>query len=252
LSLEPVKSSDVCTNTINGTKIGVGIHDSSSALVPYLKSVNEQFILLSTGTWCIAINPFNASPVSQNELKLDCLNFISFEGKPVKASRLFSGNEHERQVKHLSGHFNVELDYHKGVKFDRDLIWTLRKIHKQATPDTADLGTLKDCPFVERNLNSFKSFEEAYHQFILDLVAQQIASIKLILGASSPRKIFVDGGFARNVIFMELLAEAFFDKEVYASEMAQASALGAALVISEHWNDTQTLPDLRLKRYYNS
>jgi L-fuculokinase len=40
---------------------------------------------------------------------------------------------------------------------------------------------------------------------------------------------------------MHLLAEAFPKVEVYAAEVAQASALGAALVIHPQWN-TQPLP----------
>jgi glycerol kinase len=61
----------------------------------------------------------------------------------------------------------------------------------------------------------------------------------------------VDGGFSRNDIFMNLLAEAFFDKEVYASEIAQATALGAALVISEAWNETPfDKSGFELRRYF--
>ncbi|MCU0327252.1 MAG: hypothetical protein MUF45_18820 [Spirosomaceae bacterium] len=50
---------------------------------------------------------------------------------------------------------------------------------------------------------------------------------------------------------MNLLAEAFFDKEVYASEIAQATALGAALVISEAWNETPfDKSGFELRRYF--
>jgi L-fuculokinase len=235
----------------DGISIGVGIHDSSAALVPYLKTNDQPFVLISTGTWCISINPFNTELLSHKELASDCLNFISFEGKPVRASRLFSGNEHGRQVKHLAAYFNVEDNYYKNVRPDFKLVQNLRKIHKQVLPEQAELGELKDCPFVERNLNSFKSFEEAYHQFIMDLVAQQIASTRLTFGLEIPKKIYVDGGFSKNEIFMSLLAEAFINIEVYASEVAQASSLGAALVISEQWTDTEIQKSaLKLKRFY--
>ena len=45
---------------INNKKIiaGFGLHDSSAALIPYLHFINEPFILISTGTWCISLNPF--------------------------------------------------------------------------------------------------------------------------------------------------------------------------------------------------
>jgi L-fuculokinase len=235
----------------NNIPIGIGIHDSSAALVPYLRSFDEPFILLSTGTWAISMNPFNDEPLTKSELDQDCLCFLNFEGKPVKASRLFAGNEHERQTKHLAEYFGKETDYYKHVKFDDGMIWHLRTKFKQATPTTADVGSLMDCPFVERNLNLFKSYEEAYHQFMLDLVAQQVASLSLVMGRTNPKKIFVDGGFSKNEIYMKLLAENYFNKQVFASEIAQASALGAALVIHEHWNSEPIPIELiSLKRYF--
>ena len=247
---KPLLSNNLGANK-NDIFIGVGIHDSSSALVPYLRSFDEQFILLSTGTWAISMNPFNDEPLTKSELEQDCLCFLNFEGKPVKASRLFAGNEHERQTKHLAEYFGKETNYYKNVKFDDAMIWHLRNKFKQATPTTADVGSLMDCPFVERNLNLFKSYEEAYHQFMLDLVAQQVASLSLVMGRTNPKNIFVDGGFSKNEIYMKLLAENYFNKQVFASEIAQASALGAALVIHEHWN-SEPIPNelITLKRYF--
>lgn len=245
----PMLSNNVFTDATSQTAIGIGIHDSSSALVPYLKTFDENFILLSTGTWAISLNPFSEEPLTTGQLQKDCLCYLNYEGKSVKASRIFAGNEHERQIKHLADYFNVNVNYFKQVKFDRDLIMFLRNKYKQATPDTADV--LLDCPFVERNINLFKSYEEAYHQFMLDLVAQQIASLRLAIGRTNVKKIFVDGGFSKNEIYMNLMADAFFNKQVFASEIAQASALGAALVIHEHWN-TQPIPEqiINLKRYF--
>ena len=247
--LPPVNAKE-CIN-LNGLCIGPGIHDSSAALVPYLKTNSEPFVLISTGTWCISINPFNEMPLTDQALKSDCLNFISFEGKSVRASRLFSGNEHGRQVKHLSEYFGMSEEYYKSITFNYKTVQWLRRNHKQVLPEQTELGNLKDCPFVERNLNAFRSFDEAYHQFVMDLVAQQIASTKLTIGIVLPKKIFVDGGFSKNEIFMSLLAEAFFNVEVYASEVAQASSLGAAMVISENWtNNELAISALKLKRFF--
>ncbi|WP_064196882.1 MULTISPECIES: FGGY-family carbohydrate kinase [Emticicia] len=242
--------SNVATN-IEGIAVGVGIHDSSSALVPYLKSFDERFILLSTGTWAISLNPFNDEPLTDAELQKDCLCYLNYQGNPVKAARLFAGNEHERQTKHLAEYFGKEIDYYKQVKYDHEMVWFLRNKFKQATPETVDVGLLKDCPFVERNLNLFKSYEEAYHQFMLDLVAQQVASLNSVMGWSKPKQIYVDGGFSNNEIYMNLLAESYANKQIFASEIAQASALGAALVIHEHWN-SKPIPQqlIHLKRYF--
>ena len=56
------------------------------------------------------------------------------------------------------------------------------------------------------------------------------------MGGGHIRKIFVDGGFARNALYMQLLARAFPAMEVYSSSVPQASAIGAALAIHRHWN----------------
>jgi hypothetical protein len=42
-------------------------------LLIYFTSFNDPFILLSTGTWCISLNPFNHSMLSDYELHEDCL-----------------------------------------------------------------------------------------------------------------------------------------------------------------------------------
>lgn len=217
-------------------EIGVGIHDSSAALVPYLMAFKEPFLLLSTGTWCIAMNPFSQETLTVDELRRDCLCYLNYRGEPVKASRLFAGNEHERRVKLLAEYFGVPGDFYKPITHDPARVASLRERFIQARPEATDLGSLRDSAFAERNLNEFADATEAYTQLLLDLMAQQIASIQLARGGTAVTKLFVDGGFSRNPIYMHLLAEAFPDLEVYASELAQATALGAALVIAPSWN----------------
>ena len=78
----------------------------------------------------------------------------------------------------------------------------------------------------------FTSFEEVYHQLMIDLTGLTADSIKLVITAEDgTRNLFVTGGFAKNTIFTKLLAERFNDKDVYTSEVANATSLGAALVL---------------------
>ncbi len=220
-----------------GFEVGIGIHDSSAALVPYLLAFGEApFLLLSTGTWCITLNPFSIATLSTEDLRQDCLNYLTFRGDRVRASRLFAGNEHERRVNVLAEYFSAPTDFYKNVTYDPACVRTLRHRFRQALPEEADLGSLRDSAFAERALNEFGSYAEAYHQLMLDLMAQQIASIRLARGGTAVTNLFVDGGFSRSSIYMNLLAESFPDLEVYASELAQATALGAALVIAPSWN----------------
>ncbi|MBS1948943.1 MAG: carbohydrate kinase [Bacteroidetes bacterium] len=227
---------------------GPGLHDSSAALAPYLKTVNEPFVLLSTGTWSISLNPFNHSPITSEELQQDCLCYLSYEGKPVKASRLFSGNEHEEQVKRIAGHFEKPPGYYKTIAWDKAVLEKLKK-EKYSLEAHSSRTMLKTSGFEKRMLNEYKNFEEAYHQLIFDLAAMQKKSTALIINSQTIKKIFVDGGFAKNPVYMHVLATFFSQFEVYAADVAQASALGAAIVMHEHWNEND-LPGqlIRLKQ----
>jgi sugar (pentulose or hexulose) kinase len=232
----------------NNIPVGAGLHDSSAALIPYLSSFNEPFILLSTGTWCISLNPFNHTLLSDYELHQDCLCYLSYHGSPVKASRLFAGYEHEQQTKRLSAHFKKDDGYYKKVKADLDLLkkFRVRPASSQSVKDSAMIGQSK---FAKRDLSDFNNYEEAYHRLIADIMEQQVRSTNIVLKGTAVKRIFVDGGFSQNPIYMHLLSEAFPEIEVYAASVPQASALGAAMAVHPHWN-TKPLPsdiiDLKL------
>src|SRR5690606_29991438 len=86
-------------------KCGIGLHDSSAAFIPYIQNVEEPFLLISTGTWCISMNAFNDAPLTKEELEKDCLCYMTYEGSTVKSSRLFAGYAHEQVIKKLSQYF---------------------------------------------------------------------------------------------------------------------------------------------------
>ena len=234
--------------TVNRKRIkaGIGLHDSSSALIPYLTCFSEPFILLSTGTWCISFNPFNDDPLTTAELQLDCLCYIEYHGHPVKASRLFAGNEHEQQVKILATRFKVPVDYYQKMIFVPEL---LEKYHTSNYEAMAETG-LHVSAFAERELEKFSSYEDAYHQLIYDIIQQQKLSTSLVLSARRVSRIFVDGGFAKNHIYMNMLAAAFPNMEVFAATVSQASALGAALSIHKVWNSRPIPNDLIEMKYF--
>jgi sugar (pentulose or hexulose) kinase len=179
--------------------VGAGLHDSSAALIPYLKQPGEPFVLLSTGTWCIALNPFNHEPLTPAELTSDCLCYLTSDGTPVKAARYFGGYEHEQAIRQLAAEHGAAPDFYRTLPVD----------------DTGGaLGT-------------------AYRAFMTQLMEKQAASLRLAIGGSAIRRIFVDGGFARNPFYIQLLAAAFPHLEICPADMPQATALGAAYRVYE-------------------
>lgn len=231
----------------NGISIGVGLHDSSAALIPYLVNFSEPFILISTGTWCISLNPFNHSPITDEELENDCLCYMQYKGSPVKASRLFAGNEHELETKRIASHFNVNTSILKNLEYDLTIINKLTDRR-----DNQIQGSRHQSAFVSRDLNIFENHTEAYHQLIIDIMEQQYQSTEMVLKGTKVSRIFVDGGFSKNSIYMNLLAKAFPHLEVFAASMAQATAVGAAIAIHRNWN-SKTLPaDIIELKYYST
>jgi sugar (pentulose or hexulose) kinase len=221
--------------------VGIGLHDSSAALIPYLVNFHEPFILISTGTWCISINPFNQLPLTKEELENDCLCFLTYDAKPIKASRLFAGNEHEQQTKRISNHFNVSAAYFRTMEFDPEINTKLQKKNRQGNFADNKIN-LKTSLFAERKMDDFDNAEEAYHQLMMDIIAQQYVSTKLVLKGTNVKRIFVDGGFSKNSIYMNLLAGRFPGMEIFAASIPQATAMGAALAIHDSWNE-KPVPD---------
>jgi sugar (pentulose or hexulose) kinase len=230
-------------------KVGVGLHDSSAALIPYLANFNTPFILISTGTWCISLNPFNQEPLTKEELKQDCLCYMHYKGKPIKASRIFAGYEHEVQLKRIAEHFDRAAYLFKHLKFNPSMILKLaNKVPENLTVQTEFSA---NSAFQDRDLNIFQTAEEAYHQLIFDLVKQQIYSLNLVLN-SGVKRVFVDGGFGKNAIYMHLLATSIPDIEVYASSVSQATSIGTALAINDAWNDNPAPTDMIQLKYYSA
>lgn len=232
---------------IKKIQVGIGIHDSSSSIVPYLAGSSEKFILVSTGTWCINMNPFNHTSLTEEQLKHDCLNYLSIHKLSVKSSRLFLGRIHDEYVNRLSTWFGMEPE----TIFNAETNDELMKGFMSAGQNVFFVNGIHDRTVDEKvDLSQFKDFSSAYHRLVFELARMNANAMHLILDDQDINTIYVSGGFARNEIFVRSLATLFYDKEVYTSQIENSSALGAALAI---WNvmDKRKKPkvDLNLKKW---
>ena len=231
---DPVPVDTLNEFEIDGKKIqiGIGIHDSSASLAPYFTGSQGTFFLISTGTWCINMNPFNKEKLTADQLDKDCLCYMSITRQPVKSSRLFLGHLHETALKQVCDHFRKPDDYYKKIKADDQLSSSLKlkygdkKNFFQTGPYSRELKDYID-------MYEFNTFEEAYHQLMNELGDLLLESINLVLPANDETEnIYITGGFSGNELFLNLITKAFPSKFVYTSEIANGSALGAALVVS--------------------
>ena len=164
--------------------------------------------------------------------------YLSYSGKPIKAARLFSGKEHEQALLSLNKHFNTPLDYYTSVKYNSNI-----KIDETVQFYNA---------INEFEASHFIDFETAYHYLIANLVQKQVISTNLMIANSNVKRIFVDGGFSNNEIFMNLLAKGYNQYEVFAAAIPQASAIGAALAVHEKWNSKSIPNNLISLQYYST
>jgi sugar (pentulose or hexulose) kinase len=241
--LPPIKSGKTVLRTkpeLGNIPCGIGIHDSSAALLPYIQRETEPFLLLSTGTWAISINPYNKTDLTKKELKRDCLQFLSVNGDPIKISRLFIGEEHKFQIEEMYAFFDQVKGTYKKLAFDLQLYERVvscpeKRIHfhyLKAEDFEISQATVTDW-------SQFKNFDLAYYTFIHELTDLQIASLNLVLTNSPVKRIFIDGGFNANTIFLEILRKKLPDLEIIPSDFPNGSALGAAMLINEAMAFTQ-------------
>jgi glycerol kinase len=213
--------------------VGVGVHDSSSALLPYLTSNTEPFALLSTGTWAISINPFNDAQLTLDELRKDCLHFLSKEGRPIKISRLFIGEEHKVQIEKLYAHFQLEKGYYKALSFEKERYDKARsKTHKRFRFEYLKPEIFGISQTNETDWKGFADFEDAYYSFIHELTELQVASLQLVLKGTKAQKLYIDGGFNANPIFVGMLREKLSRVTIETTEFALGTALGAGMLVN--------------------
>ena len=226
-----VETQTTVIKNIQGQNIsfGIGIHDSSSALLTYLLKEKEPFILLSTGTWCINFNPFSKDSLfDEKQINAGATAYMKIDGSPVKSSRLFLGEEHRLKVEKLIEHFNKPKFHHRGLELEKQVIEEVLKKSKKHFHwkylDNSNAPT-------DDNID-FPNFEIGYYQLMRELTDLLKVEIDVIC-ETLPKRIYVDGGFSDNKIFLALLKKQFTNQKIIAEPASFACALGAAQLITQ-------------------
>lgn len=211
-------------------KVGIGIHDSSAALLSYLKNTPEQFVLLSTGTWNVTLNPFSSNPLKRADEQNETILYMQVDGSPVKSTRIFLGNEYNYQIKLLSNHYNVPADFHESIRFDLDLF---RQIEKSSVRSFR-WESIADDFKISKTFYPHLSFEKAYLQLVFELTEVQVQNLKNAIGNEPIQNLYIDGGFVDNEVFVNLLQHKLPTIKIHLTASTLGSALGAALCISDY------------------
>lgn len=223
--------------------VTMGIHDSNSSLLPFLVKGNKDFVLNSTGTWCVAMHPESSVSFKPDELgKLVFYNLDAFSN-PVKTSIFMGGLEFEAYTTVLKKICNTDsFPKYNHALYQKIISEKKLFVLPSVVKGTGIFPTAK--PYVSENgkefffdeIKSLKSipdffndYETAFAVTVLSLVMQTKAAL-LIAGFNGEGSIFTEGGFRKNDAYNALLAAVFPKAKVALTRLDEATAFGAAIL----------------------
>lgn len=231
---------DSVSAVANGVLIGVGMHDSSAAVVAYLsESQAKSFVLVSTGNWCITFNPFSQQPLTPEMLQANCVNYLTPGGEPMLASCVLLGQEHDYQVERIARHFNTQPTFYRSLVSARPA----EQLADDFQPTWLNPGVPAESPQLVKQewaLSQFKTAADAYQHLMYALVNRIKKAIDLV--RQDEQTIFVDGGFARNPLFMQYLSRHYPGVMISTLEVPQATAIGALCHLEQGEASKKTRP----------
>jgi sugar (pentulose or hexulose) kinase len=252
----PLRDSWDVLGTIKGevaarTSIGadaivtMGIHDSNASLLPHLaKRAGGDFILNSTGTWCVLMHPQEEFRFAPDELGKVVFFNRSAYNKPVKTAIFLGGMEYEAWTNAIRAASGLqqgaklpepEAGDYRGLVESRDAF-----ILPEVVPGSgqfpgqvarlslgAESYALADIESGARVPALMKDPRKALAALNLSLALQTLVALERA-GLGPRTEVFTEGGFRRNPGYNAILASALGER-AYLTDIAEATALGAAM-----------------------
>ncbi len=231
------------TGLSTGCIVTMGIHDSNSSLLPYLVKGHDNFVLNSTGTWCVAMHPTREVAFGADELgKLVFYNLDAFFN-PVKTTIFMGGQEFDTYTAILRK-LNGRDDF---PPFDEALcarivserrLFVLPSVVKGTGlfPDSPPRVVDGDTVYALEDIRSgaatppfFRDFETAYTVLNLSLAAQTATALGMA-GYDGRGSVFTEGGFRKNDCYNAILSAVYAQSRVATTRLEEATAFGAALL----------------------
>jgi sugar (pentulose or hexulose) kinase len=221
------------------TIVTMGIHDSNSAMLPHFAQKGERgFILNSTGTWCVIMNPVEKYGFAPDELGKVVFFNISAFGTPIKTAIFLGGQEFETWTglfKKLHGCANIpgwDEELYRRILKEKRLF-----LLPELTPGSGQFPACraritedgKDYFFDTADMHKCSAgYEELFAVLRISLVMQTLTALERT-GIEKGHEVYTEGGFRKDESYSRLLASALADNKVYLTNAAEAAALGAAM-----------------------
>lgn len=192
-----------------------GIHDSNAALLPHLLEREPPFAVVSTGTWVVVCAP--GADLSSLDPARDCLANIDAFGRPVASARFMGG----REFSLLIG--DGELPLPSPETINRVLggpIWLLPSVIEGSGP-FPDSHARWSVPRAQLD----RETQYVAASFYLALMTAECLRL-----AGAEGDIVVEGPFAADGLYLEMLAAATDSPIVPMHGDSTGTSIGAALL----------------------
>ena len=232
------------------TIVTTGIHDSNSSLIPYLITRDSDFVLNSTGTWCVAMRPTKIVSFSPDEIGKMVFFNTGYDGRPVKTSILLGGLEYETYHKILSDYhgrseeppLNTALLKELAGASDAFILPSVVKGSGQFPDSEARIVEKEDGLGAEtfRTIRlqdvvdglafprAFEDYERALALVDLSVAIQSVIALERV-GMQKGTEIFIEGGFRNNATYLAILSALLPKNPIFLTSVEEATAFGAAL-----------------------
>jgi L-fuculokinase len=228
-----------------GVVVTMGLHDSNASLLPHLAArKGGDFVLNSTGTWCVLMHPQEEYGFSPGELGKVVFFNRSAYNKPVKTAIFLGGMEFGAWADAIRSAVGLDAgaelpepsaaDYRKLVD-GRELFILPELVPGSGQfPGSAARARSGGVAYALADIQS----GAASPAFLRDPAAS-VAALNLSLaiqtlvaaeraGAGGGTDLITEGGFRRNAGYNALLATALGDR-AYLTDIDEATSLGAAM-----------------------
>jgi L-fuculokinase len=230
------------------TIVTMGIHDSNASLLPHLaKRSGGDFILNSTGTWCVLMHPQERYGFSPEELgKVVFFNRSAFN-KPIKTAIFLGGMEHEAWIDAIKAASGISpcdalpspspADYRAVVDSRSEFILPEVVPGTGQFPGQAARVSLDGLDYALCDISSgaqvpgfLRDPGKATAALNISLALQTLVALERA-GLGPKTEVFTEGGFRRNAGYNAVLASALDGRSggAYLTDIAEATSFGAAM-----------------------
>lgn len=216
-------------------QVTLGIHDSNANFLPYLAKGYDKFILNSTGTWCVVMSPSPTPILTDAEVKSKVFYNLDAFNRPVKTLIFPGGLEYEKFGDLTDAKDESSVDDVKKVIAERRVF-----IVPGVMPAASAFPGVDAKVWVDEEVWLYEDLEKEGGAPYSPLGQEYYAALNVSLalatrqllercGGEEGTTVFIEGGFANNKRYCELLAALCPDYTIALTNQAEGTAFGAAL-----------------------